>query len=101
MWRSSMRRSRSSCKAASSTAASNVHAGRNRRRGGRRTSAVVPPRGPSKVQAIESVGWKVAIVWEHEDPATLADRLGVGNEAAESAAIIGRRRCLIASAVAG
>lgn len=35
-----------------------------------------------QVAAIESVGWTVAVVWEHEDPATLADRLGIGDEAA-------------------
>lgn len=35
-----------------------------------------------QVAAIESVGWTVAVVWEHEDPATLADRLGIGEEAA-------------------
>lgn len=35
-----------------------------------------------QVAAIEDVGWTVAVVWEHEDPATLADRLGIGDEAA-------------------
>jgi G:T-mismatch repair DNA endonuclease (very short patch repair protein) len=35
-----------------------------------------------QVAAVEGVGWKVAIVWEHEDPATLADKLGIGVEAA-------------------
>jgi DNA (cytosine-5)-methyltransferase 1 len=35
-----------------------------------------------QVVALEEVGWTVAIVWEHEDPATVADRLGVGHEAA-------------------
>ncbi len=35
-----------------------------------------------QVAAIERIGWTVAVVWEHEDPATLADRLGIGDEAA-------------------
>jgi DNA (cytosine-5)-methyltransferase 1 len=35
-----------------------------------------------QVAAIEAVGWKVAIVWEHEDPATVAETLGLSNEAA-------------------
>jgi DNA (cytosine-5)-methyltransferase 1 len=35
-----------------------------------------------QVAAIENAGWTVAVVWEHEDPATLADRLGIGEEAA-------------------
>ena len=35
-----------------------------------------------QVEAIEGGGWTVAVVWEHEDPATVADRLGIGTAAA-------------------
>lgn len=35
-----------------------------------------------QVEAIEGAGWTVAVVWEHEDPATVADRLGIGTAAA-------------------
>lgn len=35
-----------------------------------------------QVKSIENAGWTVVIVWEHEDPAVVADRLGISTEAA-------------------
>jgi len=35
-----------------------------------------------EVAALEGAGWTVAIVWEHEDPATVAERLGLSTAAA-------------------